>query len=126
MLLSIIVGTVDAQSPGIAFQANYYGTKNVACKVSRDALLDLAGYHQLRGTAPELVQALRQEIERILSAKYRARRIETNGEIWIAPPDLLLYGFEGRAEPSDDFAASRTPELATTGARIDRYEAQGT
>jgi hypothetical protein len=126
MLLSIIVGTVDAQSPGVAFQANYYGTKNVAYKISRDALLDLAGYHQLGGTAQELVQALRAEIERILSAKYRARRVETNGEIWIAPPDLLLYGFEGRAEPSDDFASSRPPEPATIRARTDRYEAQGT
>jgi hypothetical protein len=126
MLLSIIVGTVDAQSPGIAFQANYNGTKNVACKISRDALLDLAGYHQMRGSAQELVQALRPEIERILSAKYRARRVETNGEIWIAPPDLLLYGFEGRAEPPDEQATLRTSELATTRARTDPYEAQGT
>jgi hypothetical protein len=125
MLLSIIVGTVDAQLPGIAFQANYYGTKNVACKISRDALLDLAGYHQMRGSALELVQALRPEIERILSAKYRARRVETNGEIWIAPPVLLLYGFEGRAEPADDFATSRPPELAAARARTDPHEAQG-
>jgi len=125
MLLSIIAGTVDAFSQGIAFQANYYGTKNVACRISRDALLDLAGYHQLHGTAQELVQALRPEIERILSVKYRARRIETSGEIWIAPPDLLLYGFEGRAEPSDDFAPSGTPEIASSRGRTDRHEAQG-
>jgi hypothetical protein len=125
MLLSIIAGRVDAQSQGIAFQANYYGTKNIACRMSRDALLDLAGYHQLRGTEEELFKALRSEIERILSAKYRVRRIETNGEISIATPDLLLYGFEGRAGLSDDLESSRAPGRKTSTARTDRHEAQG-
>ncbi len=46
MLLNIIPGLIDVQANGIAFQANYYGDKNVSCRISRDALLDLAGYHQ--------------------------------------------------------------------------------
>jgi hypothetical protein len=125
MLLSIIAGRVDAQSQGISFQANYFGTKNIACRMSRDALLDLAGYHQLRGTQEELFQALRTEIERIVSAKYRARRIETNGEISIATPDLLLYGFEGRAGHSDDLGSSHSPGRAASPARSDRHEARG-
>jgi hypothetical protein len=102
MLLNIIPGPIDVQSHGIAFRANYYGDKNVSCRISRDALLDLAGYHQLNGREDELFQALRREIERLLSAKYRARRMETNGELLVSSADILLYGFRGREEAEQD------------------------
>lgn len=101
MLLNIIPGPLDVQSNGIAFRANYYGDKNVDCRVSRDALLDLAGFHQLSGRDDELFQALRREIERLLSAKYRARRMETNGELLVSSVDILMYGFRGREEPEE-------------------------
>ncbi|HLH96468.1 MAG TPA: DUF1488 family protein [Xanthobacteraceae bacterium] len=101
MLLNIIPGLIDVQANGIAFQANYYGDKNVSCRISRDALLDLAGYHQLGGRDDELFQALRQEIERLSSAKYRARRMETNGELLVSSADILLYGFRARRDAEE-------------------------
>jgi hypothetical protein len=99
MLLNIIPGPINLLQSGIAFRANYYGDKNIDCRISRDALLDLAGYHQLNGRDDELFDGLRQEIERLLSSKYRARRMETNGELLVSSADILLYGFRAREEP---------------------------
>jgi hypothetical protein len=94
MLLSILAGSFDAQAKGICFRA--YGANEVACGISRDALLDLSGYHQVGGGEEALLQALGPQIERLISAKFRARRIDKNGEIWIGSADILLYGFEER------------------------------
>jgi hypothetical protein len=113
MLLSIIGGSYDARSEGICFQA--YGAMEVTCCISRDALLDLGGYHQVRGGEEALFRALAPEIERLISAKFRARRIDKNGEIWIGCADIVLYGFEERARPSRAVSppgASR-PAMAT-------------
>jgi hypothetical protein len=102
MLLNIIPGSIKVQPHGIAFRANYYGDKNVECRITRDALLDLAGYHQLSGRDDELFQTLRGEIDRLLSTKYRARRMESNGDLLLSSADLVLYGFESRGELPDE------------------------
>jgi Protein of unknown function (DUF1488) len=94
MRLSILAGSFDAQARGIGFRA--YGANEVACGISRDALLDLGGYHQMDGSEEALFGSLGREIERLISAKFRARRIDQNGEIWIGSADILLYGFEER------------------------------
>jgi hypothetical protein len=94
MLLSILAGSYAAQAEGICFRA--YGASEVACGISRDALLDLGGYHKVGGSEEALLRALGPEIERLISAKFRARRIDKNGEIWIGSADILLYGFEAR------------------------------
>jgi hypothetical protein len=94
MLLSILAGSHDAQAKGVGFRA--YGAQEVACGISRDALLDLGGYHQVGGSEEALFRALAPEIERLISAQFRARRIDKNGEIWIGSADILLYGFEER------------------------------
>jgi len=100
MPLSIISGPIEVQSHGIAFRASYHGDGSVDCRISREALFDLAGYHRLRGGEEELFQALYPEIERLLTAKYGGRRIEEDGELLVASADLLLYGFEERDEPA--------------------------
>jgi hypothetical protein len=94
MLLSILAGSYNAQATGVCFRA--HGATELACGISRDALLDLGGYHQVGGSEEALFQALGPQIERLISAKFRARRIDQNGEIWIGCADILLYGFEER------------------------------
>jgi len=54
-----------------------------------------AGYHHLNGAEDEVFLALRPEIERLASAKYRAGRLDHSGGILIGAADILLYGFEG-------------------------------
>jgi hypothetical protein len=111
MPLSIIAGSYDAQSKGICFQA--HGTMELACCISRDALLDLGGYHQASGSEEAVFTALAPEIERLISAKHHARRIDKNGEIWIGCADIVLYGFEQRAGLSRAVArSSARPAMA--------------
>jgi hypothetical protein len=71
------------------------GIKLVDCGISHDALLDLSGYHRVNGAEDEVFLALRPEIERLASAKYRAGRLDRSGSITLGPADILLYGFEG-------------------------------
>jgi hypothetical protein len=87
--------SISVRSQDLSFQS-HDGKKVVACGISRDALRDLGGYHRLDGAEDELFRALRPEIERLASAKYRAGRLDRNGAIVIGPADILLYGFEGQ------------------------------
>ena len=90
-------GSVNFLSRSFFFQS-HDGMKTVACGISRDALLDLGGYHRLNGAADEVFRALRPEIERITSAKYRAGHLDRDGAIVIGPADILLFGFERRSD----------------------------
>jgi hypothetical protein len=85
--------TIKVRAEDLAFQS-HAGATVVACEISRDALQDLGGYHRLNGAQDEVFRALRPEIERLASAKYRAGRLDRNGAILIGPADILLYGFE--------------------------------
>jgi hypothetical protein len=91
--LLMVAGSVKLLPHGLAFESND-GIKTVPCCISRDALLDLCGYHGLNGDDGEAFKALGPQIERLVSEKYRAGRIERSGELTIKPADLLLYGFE--------------------------------
>jgi hypothetical protein len=88
-------GTITPQSGGVSFQS-HDGTKVVDCGISRDALMDLRGFHRLKGADDDVFRALRLEIERLASAKYRAGRLDLNGAVMVGPADILLYGFERR------------------------------
>jgi len=85
--------SVSLRSQELSFESRD-GEKIVSCEISRDALQDLGSYHRLNGADHEVFRALRPEIERLASAKYRAGRLEDNGGIVIHPADILLYGFE--------------------------------
>src|SRR5579862_7315482 len=89
--------SISVRPQDLSFQSRD-GDKLVPCGISRDALNDLGGYHRLAGAEDEVFRALRPEIERLASAKYRAGRHDGNGAISIGPADILLYGFERRAE----------------------------
>jgi hypothetical protein len=89
----MVAGSVKLHPQGLAFESND-GIKTVPCSITRDALLDLCGYHGLNGNEGEAFKALGPQIERLISEKYRAGRTERNGELTIKPADLLLYGFE--------------------------------
>jgi len=93
MQLRIIAGSVDAGSSAINFRVDD-GANGLACGISRDALLDLAGHHGLRGSEERLFLALWPAIARLLGAKFRAQRIEASGEVVVGSADLLLYGFD--------------------------------
>jgi hypothetical protein len=99
MQLRIIAGSLDARSPSISFRVDD-GAGGLACGISRDALFDLAGHHGLRGTEEALFQALWPVIARLISAKFRARRIEADGAVLIGSADLLLHGFDETAPPA--------------------------
>jgi hypothetical protein len=98
MQLRIIAGSLDAQTHWISFRIDD-GATGLACGISRDALFDLAGHHGLRGSEEGLFEALWPVIERLLLAKFRARRIEEGGEILVGSADLLLYGFDVTPSP---------------------------
>jgi hypothetical protein len=91
--LLMVAGSVRLLPQGLAFESND-GIKTVPCSITRDALLDLCGYHGLNGNDGEAFKALGPQIERLASQKYRAGRIDRSGELTIKPADLLLYGFE--------------------------------
>jgi hypothetical protein len=65
------------------------GERSVACAISREALFDLGFHHGFRSGAQELLRALGPQIERLTKAKFRAGRIEENGELVIRSVDLL-------------------------------------
>ncbi len=91
--LLMVAGSVKLLPQGLAFDS-HDGRRTVPCSITRDALLDLCGYHGLKGNEGDAVKALGPQIERLVSRKYRAGRVERNGELTIKPADLLLYGFE--------------------------------
>jgi Protein of unknown function (DUF1488) len=93
MRLRLIAGTLEVQAHGVAFSA-HFGTRTIACGVTRDVLLDLACDRGLHGTEEALFQALYPEIERLAILKYNARRIGTSGEVLVGAADLMLHGFQ--------------------------------
>jgi hypothetical protein len=97
--LVLDAGSVSARPQDLSFQS-HDGKKVVPCGISRDALRDLGGYHRVNGAEDEVFRALRQEIERLASAKYRAGRLDRSGAIVIGPADILLYGFERARQPA--------------------------
>ena len=99
MQLRIIAGSLDARSPGISFRVDD-GGNGLACGISRDALLDLAGHHGLRGSKEGLFQAMWPVIERLVRAKFQAGRVDASGEVLVDSADLLLYGFDETAPPA--------------------------
>jgi hypothetical protein len=104
MQLRIIAGSVEARPPSISFRVDD-GASGLACGISRDAILDLAGHHGLRGSEERLFQTLWPVIERLVLAKWRARRIEESGEVLVGSADLLLYGFDESARPAQKLRA---------------------
>ena len=89
----MVAGSVKLLAQGLAFDS-HDGIKTVPCSITRDALLDLCGYHGFKNDEGETLKALEPHIERLVSKKYCAGRLEGNGELTIKPADLLLYGFE--------------------------------
>ena len=85
--------SVTVRAQDLVFES-HDGKTLVACGISRDALQDLGGYHRLNGADDAVFRALRPEIERLASAKYRAGRVDHSDGILIGPADILLYGFE--------------------------------
>jgi hypothetical protein len=94
------------------------GERVVACAITREALHDLGFHHGFRASGQELVRALAPQIERLAKAKYRAGRIEENGELVIRSVDLLRYGFRGGANPSHDPVQSVAVAETSTSADL--------
>jgi hypothetical protein len=93
--LMMVAGTAQIIPHGLAFES-HDGVKMIPCSITREALLDLCGYHGIKGDEGESFKVLGPQIERLANEKYRAGRIERTGELTIKTSDLLLYGFEGR------------------------------
>ena len=62
---------------------------------------DLASYHRLNFSPEDIFRVVLPVLDRLASTKYRAGRLEENGEIVIRGADLLRYGFyaDGVAGP---------------------------
>lgn len=88
----------------------------VACAITREALYDLGFHHGFRAGAQELLRALGPQIERLTKAKFRAGKVEENGELVIRSVDLLRYGFGGGANPSHDALQSAAVDEAPSSA----------
>jgi hypothetical protein len=82
--------------PRIGFQVDT-GVKSFFCGISLDALLDLAGYHGLRGAEEDLFRALWPSIERLISEKH-CKGGGADGDLLITCADILRYGFRGLRE----------------------------
>jgi hypothetical protein len=110
MLVRIITESLDAGSSNITFRVDT-DAKSFDCGISRDALLDLAGYHRLSGPDEAMFRDLWPVIERLIAEKRRAVRAAPGAEILITCTDILLYGFEGFWEPaltSPDISSAQT------------------
>jgi hypothetical protein len=69
------------------------GDTTIACSVMPGVIEDLATYHRLSFSQEEIFRVVLPVLDRLASTKYRAGRIEENGEIVIRGADLLRYGF---------------------------------
>jgi hypothetical protein len=69
------------------------GEATVACNVAPSVIEDLAAYHRLTFSREEIFRIVMPLLDRLASTKYRAGRLEENGEIVIRAADLLRYGF---------------------------------
>src|SRR5579872_2807222 len=78
--------------PGISLLFSDGDTK-VACSVTPGVIEDLASYHRLTFSRDEIFHVVLPLLDRLASTKYRAGRLEENGEIVIREADLLRYGF---------------------------------
>jgi hypothetical protein len=93
--LGIIFESFNAQSKGLCFQCDRDG-KIIQCGIADVALRDLIDFHRINSSTDEPLRALLPELERLVNAKYVARRFEENGWLVIWPVDLLRYGYQGR------------------------------
>jgi hypothetical protein len=69
------------------------GEETVACCVTPDVIEDLASYHRLTFSREEIYRVVLPVLDRLASTKYRAGRLEENGELVIRGADLVRYGF---------------------------------
>jgi hypothetical protein len=69
------------------------GDAEIACSVMPGVIEDLASYHRLTFSKEEIFRVVLPLLDRLASTKYRAGRLEENGEIVIRGADLLRYGF---------------------------------
>jgi hypothetical protein len=69
------------------------GDATIACSVTPGVIEDLASYHRLTFSQEEIFRVVLPLLDRLASTKYRAGRLEENGEIVIRGADLLRYGF---------------------------------
>ena len=69
------------------------GETTVACNVAPSVIEDLASYHRLSFSQEEIFRVVLPVLDRLASTKYRAGRLEENGEIVIRAADLVRYGF---------------------------------
>jgi hypothetical protein len=93
MLDRTVEESLDDGPPRIGFEVDT-GGKRFFCGISLDALLDLAGYHGLRGAEEDLFRALWPLIERLISKKHR-KGGGMDGDLLITCADILRYGFGG-------------------------------
>jgi hypothetical protein len=57
------------------------GERVVACAITREAPHDIDFHHGFRASGQELVRAFLPQLERLAKVKFRAGRIEENGEL---------------------------------------------
>jgi hypothetical protein len=69
------------------------GREVVRCVVTAEVVQDLGSHYKLQFSADDVAEVLIPELDRIATTKYRAGRIEENGELLIRTSDLLRYGF---------------------------------
>lgn len=95
MSLMVILRTLEPEPEGLLFQCRD-GDKIIECGIVVAALRDLISFHHIKKADDNLHRVLLPELERLVTAKYNAGRLEEDGWIVIRSADLLRYGFRAR------------------------------
>ena len=97
MSLIVIPRSLEAELEGLLFQCRD-GNQTIECGITDGALRDLISFHRIKKTDDNPLRVLLPELERLVSAKYDAGRLEEDGWIVVRSADLLRYGFRRRAK----------------------------
>lgn len=91
MTFRVVGGKLELRSNSLACQLRE-GNRILTCTVSRQALRDLGGYHQLQISDEAVFSRLLPEIERLANERIRAGRMDETGSVTIGTSDLVRYG----------------------------------
>jgi hypothetical protein len=90
-MFRVVGGKLELLSDRIACRLRD-GDRILTCTVSRQALRDLGGYHQLRISDEAVFSRLLPEIERLANELNSAGRVDESGNVTIGAAELVRYG----------------------------------
>ena len=105
--LKVTSGRLDLLRESIVFHLRN-GADTVVCSISHAALRDLGDCHGIRSSEVDVFSTLLHNIEHLATAKFRAGRIDENGQVNIGTSDLVRFGPFFRGHEADGESVERS------------------